>query len=505
MKKVVTPQEMATLEEMAYREGCSNENFMEAAGFGIAKAIAKEYSFFSKKRVLILVGKGNNGGDALVIAKYLKESAFDISVYAPFPESSGSALLRKQLAIFKTSPGRLLDKLPSLDEIQNNYDLIIDGFFGTGFKGSLQEPYLSAVIAANNSHLPIFSIDIPSGLNGETGEVESDAILAKKTFYLGMPKIGFFLRQGWNHVGQLEEIDFGLPQKIASQAKNSFFLIDNDSAENLLPPIVRSRHKYEAGYVVGLAGSKAMPGAAMLSCLAALKSGPGIVRLLIPEGTENSFTTSPYELIKTTYKPNDLEMVLTEINKASACFIGPGLTKDPQIADFLAKLLPRIECPAVIDADALTLIAERKISLPTQCVLTPHVGEMARLLSCKTPHEIDETILQQCQDFSIQRKCTLVLKGGPSWIFHGNEPPIVNATGNPGMATAGAGDVLTGIIAAFLAQDLKLEEAALLGVFLHGLSGDLAEKRKTDYGLIASDIIENLAEAFKILLHQTNE
>ncbi len=262
-----------------------------------------------------------------------------------------------------------------------------------------------------------------------------------------------------------------------------------DLGSLVLPPINPSRHKYEAGYVIGVGGSLHMPGAAALASMAVLRSGAGIVRL---------FTDAPAhlapEIIREEYS---LSRIQEEARRARAYFIGPGLGRDSTTEKRLKALLVAICLPSVLDGDALFFLAKnRSWKIPNNAILTPHQGEMEQLLK-KPPS------LKNCQEYVTRQKTTLILKGAPTIIFHPAKKPIVGASGNGAMATAGTGDVLTGILAGLLAQEMAPYQAALLGVYLHSLAGECAAKALTPYCMIASDLLDYLPTAFSTLLHTT--
>jgi NAD(P)H-hydrate epimerase len=330
--------------------------------------------------------------------------------------------------------------------------------------------------------VPVLSIDIPSGVNGSTGEVETTAIHATITCCLGLPKIGCFIGQGWNYTGALVTCDIGIPAEIVSQAKPVALLLKPQSLQ--LPPIVRTRHKYEAGYVVAVSGSPDMPGAAALATLATLRSGAGIVRLFTGALAANF---AP-EVIR---EPIDLERILEEQKRADALLIGPGLGRSPQVHASMQKLFPRLNKPAVVDGDGLYHLST--FSLPAGSILTPHHGEMNRLLG-------EAPTLQNCQKWVDTHAVTVILKGAPTILFHPKRHPLIITTGDPGMATAGSGDVLTGITAALLAQKMPPDQAAPLAVYLHGRAGELAAEEHTSYSMIASDLIHYLPQAFAELV-----
>lgn len=471
--KVVTAQEMARIEKGAVRSRSDEERWMAAAGRKVAEAairlIAKRGL---AKKVTLLVGKGNNGGDAYAAGLCLLDEGYQVHAY-PIG-GRVSPLNQKFKEKFRKKKGKIARTLDGL---------ILDGLLGTGFRGKVDKEMAALIRKANESGLPIVAIDIPSGLNGTTGEVGSVAIKADETVALGLPKMGFFLREGWNHVGRLQVVDFGLPKEAIAEAEALAYLPRHVS----LPPIVRNRHKYQAGYVIGYGGSEILPGAAKLTAFAALKAGAGIVRLFSPE----DIGPAPYELICQEWNPDCWKK---ELKKASAVFVGPGLGKRADTLSWLKKQVKEIATPCVLDADALL----PDCPLPKRAILTPHRGEALRLLGLKkAPRE--EDLFARLMKWVDRKKGVVVLKGAPTFIFRPNALPIIVPRGDPGMATAGSGDVLTGMIAALLAQGTQLVEAAVLGVALHALAGEAAAEKRTSYCLTATDLFAFMPDAFRAL------
>lgn len=492
--KVVSPREMSHIESLAYKGGSSEIDFMEEAGSGVA-LVAHEYIEKNNldRMIFLLCGKGNNAGDTYVAGTHLLHLEYEVYAIQVVPISECTPLCQQNYERFIAEGGRLVTSLPPYI----TSGIIIDGLFGTGFYGQVNEPYATIIKNANRSKLPIIAVDIPSGLNGETGEAGTHVIIATETAFLGLPKTGFFLDQGWNHVGKLHFVNFGLPESYIDQCNPDIIMSTTELVKPLLPTIKRNRHKYEAGYVVGLSGSPGMAGAAILSSTAALRGGVGIVKLLHPEGMQTELSVCPYELIKVPYHYQDLDAAIHLMNQATATFIGPGIGRSADAHKMVQKILPQLQKSCIIDADALTIISEDKLPIPKNAILTPHLGELMRLLNISAKPEISLNFLNRCQKFAEDNEITLVLKGGPSFIFHSGQPIRVNPTGDPGMATAGSGDVLTGLITSLLAQGLPPYEAACLGTFLHGLAGEHAAEEMTSYGVIASDIIFHFPEAFR--------
>lgn len=468
--KVVTPAEMARVDALAVKEGSSEEAFVREAGRKVALSILS----FPEKKATLLVGKGNKGADAYAAGLTLLEEGFSVRALALFPPQSCSPANRKFQERF-SKRGKIVSVWDG-EEISFDDGWIIDGMLGTGFKGEIEGIIETAIRLANETCQPILAIDLPSGLNGATGEVASVAIRATLTVSLGMGKIGCFLREGWNHVGTLVIEDFGLPHKFYMQAEPIAYL-PNPLAMRL-PPIVRSRHKYEAGYVVGFSGSSTMRGAPKIAGLAALRSGAGIVQIF----HEGEIGEAPMELI---CRPWNTKLQAQELKRASAVFAGPGLGKKN------LGWIKKLKQPAVLDADAL----QKGMLFPPYAVLTPHRGEMLRLLGLKSA-PAEEEFLARCQKFVERKRVVLLLKGAPSFLFAHGKSPLILTRGDPGMATAGSGDVLTGMIAALLAQGFDCYEAAAAGAYFHGIAGEIAAQEKTSYGLIARDLIDYLPQAF---------
>lgn len=495
--KVVTAHEMSRIEGMAFAKGAQEEDYMENAGRAIADIVedfVEKHDF--DKVVTLLVGKGNNGGDAYAAGRRLLERGFLVVAYHLYSLDTCGPLCKEMYEKFKLKGGQVQFVRKETDFAFSPQGVILDGLVGTGFKGRVEGALAEIIEAANDSLLPIIAIDIPSGVNGNTGSVETVAIEATMTIYLGLPKLGFFLEKGWDHVGALIYASFGLKQECIEDAKPAAYLVNLDSLSDILPQIHRSRHKYEAGYVLGVAGSSGMPGAALLSSFATLKTGAGIVRLFYPDGMQAELAHAPYEVIREAWDGKDEARILEEMKRAKAFFMGPGMGRGKEAKRMISNLLPKITVPVVLDADALFYLSENPAAkLPEHCILTPHRKEMQLLLSSWKKRKGDD-FFADCQAYAEDQKVTLVLKGAPTWILSPKTPPLIITAGDPGMATAGSGDVLTGMIAAMLAQGLEPVKAALLAVALHGLAGEYAAMNLSSYCMTASDLIEYLHDAF---------
>jgi len=483
--KVVLAKEMSRVEGLSIEAGFSGEAYMCKAGENLATHVeAFIHHHRLKKEVTLLVGKGNNGGDAFAAGVLLLNRSYIVRAHSVALSCETTPLCQKQEKLFVKSGGKVYR-----DKVEPFKGVILDGLLGTGCRGILGEEFVKMIQRANDSGLPILSIDIPSGVDGNIGKIDPIAISATETLFLGLPKLGCFLKEGYDSIGKLCAIDFGMDSFFLQRAEASAYLVDERSLMPFLPPMKRTRHKYEAGYVIAVAGSSGMPGAAMLSSLAALRTGAGIVRLFHPRGMEQELLSSPYELIRTSYTARDTSKMFQELKRANALLIGPGLGRSKLVHTFIQRVIEGLDFPCVIDADGLFLVK----TFPKGSILTPHYQEMCRLLN-------DDLTQELCQKFANQHSVTIVLKGAPTWIYHPHVSPFIVTAGDPGMATAGTGDVLTGMIAALMAQRVGKLEAAMLGVYLHALSGEIAAKRRTSYGMIASDLIEAIPDAFQYFL-----
>ncbi len=504
MLRIVTSEEMQQIEKRAESSGLTQEMLMEEAGKQIEAFIVDFVTSHSlAKKAYILAGKGNNGGDAYVVARRLLQQGFTVQALQVLPLEPTS-LCRKQRRRFEARGGKVVElvndlvhDLPSLPK----EGVLIDGIFGTGCRGAI-EPKIAAVIeAANLSKLPIIAIDIPSGLNASTGKIETISCRTTCTLALEFPKIGYFLEDGYNVVGKISILPIGLAPH-AQETDIRIQLLQESDVECLLPTIVRNRHKYSAGHVVGFAGSHGMAGASLLASQGAMRSGAGIVHLLYPEEHSYEFMGPPLEIVRVPYQRQEIDIIRKWISQGSSCFVGPGLGPQKEMLNTLWSQLH--EQKAVIDADALNWLAERSDQyLLPQAILTPHRGEMQRLLKKEKAASLNQEFLLACQEFAATHNTQLLLKGAPTFLFVKDRPPAVLTWGDPGMATAGSGDVLTGILAALLAQKLTPENAMYLGAFLHAKAGELAAQEETSFGMIASSIINKLPAAFQYLLRRS--
>jgi ADP-dependent NAD(P)H-hydrate dehydratase / NAD(P)H-hydrate epimerase len=513
--KIVTAEQMKQIDRAAIdQRSIPSLRLMEHAGKAVATAIL-DY-FPDRKRIAIFVGKGNNGGDALVVARLLHQKRKKVNVYltAKPAEMSPDAKsnLNKYLKLRRApKPIEITkDTLPILNQMLATFNLIIDGLLGTGTKGNISGLLAELIPLLNEAKKPMVAIDLPSGLDADTGKPLGAAIRAALTVTLGLPKPGLVTYPGAEHCGKLVIADIGLPQDLVIDNKIKLNWLTGSEMKSILPVRKPDTHKNDFGHIFVLAGSVGFTGAAALTSLSALRAGAGLVTLGIPKSLNDIMESKLTEVMKLPLPETgqrslalDAEQPIMEFaKKATVLAIGPGLSLNEETKQLVRHIMVQSTLPMVIDADGITAISE-DLSLLQQAkapvILTPHPGEMARLL-----HSIGKMVqsdrIELARKFAQEYKVILVLKGARTVIADPTGQVYLNPTGNSGMASAGVGDVLTGIIAGFLGQKLSPLNSALLGVYLHGLAADLAAEQLTQYSLIASDIISYLPQSFRNIM-----
>ena len=498
--QVVTGAEMQSIEKEAFAKlGLSPLLVMENAGSRIVEVLKKEYGPLYGKRVHILAGTGNNGGDGLVVARQLLTLGARIKVYLVgnqqklSKENSTNLKILRQLGadFFMVEAGQMGKFKFSLGLA----DLIIDAIFGTGFSGHLDAELESLVSVVNEMRRPLVAIDCPTGVNATNGEVRTQALQADLTINLGFLKVGCVLYPGQSYAGRNIVVDLGFP---LTYEGTRFMLGDNNLS--WLPVREPWSHKGYFGHALVVAGSKTYAGAASLSAQAVLRGGGGMVTLAVPASISDRFR--PDELILAPVGETDqgtigvpsLQELLELMEDKDVLAIGPGLTRLPEVTQVVQELLRKWHGPCVIDADALVALDEGFLkSVPedqrSRWIVTPHPGEMARLVSSDAK-VVDACRLEVAEEFAKAWNLVVVLKGAPT-IVSSPQHTYINSSGNPGMATAGSGDVLTGFIAALLSQGLEPLKAGALGVYVHGKAGDVAALRG-QRGLTASDSLQTV-------------
>ncbi len=488
-EKIVTAEEMEKGEKLAlFEKDASADEYMQRAAIGIftlAQAYIAEH--FLEPHVILLCARGNNSGDAYTVGERFLEKDIDVTAFQIAPLEGSSELCQMHAKYFVKKGGKIV-RIDDVDDLViPPHSLIIDGLLGIGCKGEVKGLMKEVIDRVNQLQNPVLSIDIPSGVCGNTGMVGSSAVLADLTISLGALKAGHFLNQGYEYIGEIHRLDFGMSSAYLDKMEPLAFLVHPDMASNNLPAHKKRSNKYTVGQAVLIAGSKGMPGAAILASKAALRSGAGVVRLISPEGMEEELALLAPEVIRMKYSALE-----DELSRTKAILIGPGLGRGKETEVMLEKVCENTDIPLVVDGDALFFF--KKSNCPT--VLTPHRGELLRLLGLSS-QEDDIQLLSKTVRYARERNVVVVMKGAPTIVISPREEKIVIPYGNVGMASAGMGDALAGIITALIAQGKDAWEGAILGATIHALAGDKAMGEKSAHSLIASDLIEELPAIFK--------
>jgi NAD(P)H-hydrate epimerase len=505
---------MRELDRLAAIAGVPSLTLMERAGEGLAEAAQEMLKGVARPKVLVVCGKGNNGSDGLAAARLLLAKGVPVTTLLLFSKSviSGDALanLKKLESSFeKTVDGIDPARWPDFKTFQ----VIIDAMFGTGFSGRAQGLFKTCIERINDSGAGVLSADTPSGINSDTGEVAGPAVMADITVAFGLPKAGQLFYPARAFVGDLRVKDIGLPVADVKRLCGNTLHITRSIAAKGLPARQGSEHKNSCGRVLVVAGSTGLTGAACLAARAALKSGAGVVTLCAPKSLNTIFETKLTEEMTVPLNDNGKGFLLASHAKAilallgayDVLVLGPGLGRNKSTQELARALVKNSPVPVVLDADGINafegrpgLIAKRRAPL----ILTPHEGELKRLTGRKNAPATAGERVRFVRETAKNLSAGLLLKGASTLISLGGQEVYINTTGNPGMATAGAGDVLTGLIGGLVAQNRDLLQAALSAAYLHGLSGDAAAVELTEYAMTAGDLIGHLPQAFKKVLEE---
>lgn len=504
--KIFTGEQIRELDRQTIvNEPIESINLMERAAKAITTAITKRWT--ADKSVVVFAGPGNNGGDALAVARLLSEAGYSVEAFL----FNISGRLSVDCA---TNRDRLAEskKIKRFTEITQEFNppqleegmLVVDGLFGSGLNKPLAGGFASLVKYINASAATIISIDVPSGLMTEDNSfnVSANIIRADITLTLQMPKLAFLFPENQIFIGKLEIIDIGLSQNAINAMDAKYCMAEESEVKGLLLTRDDFAHKGNMGNALLIAGSYGMGGAALLSAKACLRSGAGKVTVHTPKKNNTILQIGIPEAIVQIDSNDTYFSEPVDTEDYDAVGIGPGLGQTETTAIALIAQIRRTQCPIVADADALNILANRRAwiqQLPKGIILTPHPKEFDRMDGHST--NTFERI-SKASAMAVRLQGFVILKGRHSALCLPNGKVVFNTTGNAGMATAGSGDVLTGIITSLLARGYKRGDACLLGMYLHGLAGDIAAEAKGKESLIAGDIIDCLPEAFKHLYKQ---
>lgn len=509
--RIVTAQEMARADRRAAEEWkVPTLLMMEHAGVGVADCVRREAQPSPDAALLVLAGKGNNGGDALAAARHLALAGLRPQVILlasrsdlkPDPRLMLSLLERCGVAVLECPKA---ETWRGLREIVDQADLIVDGIFGTGLSQPIGGWLAEVVEAVNASSAPVFSIDIPSGLHGDRSDVPGPAIEATLTVALGLPKPALVLPPAEALAGEVRVVGLGVRIEDLLEGPSKLDLLEDERIRGLIPVRPPDSHKGDFGHVLAVVGSRGKPGAGALVCAAALRAGAGLVTAAVPQsahpaviGLRSEVMVEPLpETASGSLARSAIDRLRRLVEGKDVLVVGPGLETEPDTVQVVQALVSETRLPLVLDADGLNAFAgqaERLDGRERTLVLTPHPGEMARLAGSSAA-AVQEDRLRAARELAAARSCHVILKGYRTLIAAPDGHVDVNPTGNPGLATAGSGDVLSGVAAGFLAQGLEPADALRCAVYLHGRAADLAARDLGEIPLIASDVIDYLPRA----------
>ncbi len=492
---VLTPEEMAKLDQKVIDNGYESLILMETAGRGTFQSLQEKYDRDNK--ILILAGSGNNGGDGLVIGRLLDICKYNVKIIIVGNQNklNKDPLTNYKICELRDMDIQFFEQDSDLQLIKNaitESDVIVDSLLGTGLKGDLRSPYLEIVKMINDSKNKVLAVDIPSGINGRNGQVMKEAVKADYTVTMAFSKIGHHLYPGRAYTGELQRVDLGFPEHLIEYSKYKHHSLTLQEAGNLLPKRAKTGHKGSFGKVLVIGGSKGLEGAPALSGKSALKMGTGLVKTVIPSEISSTVSSFSPELISDDLTIENIEK---DIKDYDVIALGPGLGIGEFQKEIVSYLINKAELPIVIDADGLNNLNLKELkNAKSNLVLTPHPGEFARLIGKSIP-EVQANRLKYVREFVDKYKVNLVLKGASSLVSDPAGNIYINPTGNEGMATAGSGDVLTGIISSLIGQGLNTFNSAVLGVYLHGLAGDISTDKLGSHSVVAQNLIENIPPA----------
>lgn len=511
--KAVSANVMQQLDRQTIEDyGIAGLELMERAGAQVAEIIKSRFGSAGGGSALILAGTGNNGGDGFVVARLLAEAGWQVTLLL-FAES---AALRGDA---KTNYNRIPSSVTQShfqklthDEARNLLfasTVILDALFGTGLTKALSGIYADAVRLINSCGRPVVAVDIPSGVDATSGKIPGEAVRADITVTFATAKIGHFTYPGVEHVGELLVTDIGIPAELLDKAP-FVEIIDETYAARLLQPRRKTAYKGSCGHCLVIAGSCGKSGAAVMASSSAIRSGAGLVTLAVPASIHAVVEVKTTEVMTVplpgtpcgSLSAASLDKVAAQLAGKDVVAVGPGLGVHAETVAVVRAIIRTAKVPLVLDADALNALAGdldalRNSSSPAM-LLTPHPGEMARLCLTTTAN-IESDRIEAARSFAAANNSYLLLKGARTVIAAPDGRLAINSSGNPGMASGGMGDVLTGVIASLLGQGYEPFAACCLGAFCHGLAGDMAAAEKGEMGLIASDVQEMLPYAFKRL------
>ncbi len=506
---------MQAIDQRAIEEyGIPGCLLMENAGRGVVQALQQKFPDLAHQKIQVVAGKGNNGGDGFVVARHLHNLGADVEItlLGKRADTKNDARLNADIAFKMGIPLKEIQEknLNATDHRLRHADLVVDALFGTGLTRPATGVYEKMINKINELSRYVVAVDLPSGVESDTGQLIGSHVRAHLTLALALKKRSHLLFPAAGIMGEVRVIDISIPPAAVEAQSIRVQVPEEKDLAAWFPPRAGDAHKGTYGHVLVVAGSRGKGGAAGLTAWGGLRAGCGLVTLALPESCERVLQNQPLEVMTVPLPETDqgvlgpaaLDLLLKQAEGKSVIALGPGLSTDPDTRQLLKLFLPEVRCPLVIDADGLNCLAQSKGLLgeiQTEKILTPHPKEMSRISGWSTL-EIQENRVELASRFARDQGVILILKGARTIIALPGGSTYINPTGNPGMATGGSGDVLTGILAGFRAQGLNGMQAAIAGTYLHALAGDLYARDQGEISLTASDLLAAFPRAMKTIL-----
>ena len=513
---LVTAKEMQQMDQTTIQEvGIPGRILMENAGAGAFRFMCRVFPDLRASKIAVIAGRGNNGGDGFVIARHLfqKDIAVKVFLLSSADRVQGDAranldlLFSIGIPVVEIPDGRAFSKQKAA---LRRYDIFVDAIFGTGLNSDVRGHYREVIHFLNLLDQPIFSVDIPSGLNADNGQICGIGIQATATATFAFPKIGHAVYPGADLTGALDVIEIGVPKQVVRQIAPRQFLVQKEALMGMLQKRDPDTHKGKTGHLLALAGSPGKTGAAAMTATAAMRVGAGLVTLGVPKGLHTVIEPQVTEVM--TYAlpqtadgmldDKGLDALLRLAAGKQCVTVGPGIGTAAETKALLWGLLATNKLPMVIDADGLNILSEhidRLTSRRCALILTPHPGEMGRLCGLAAA-DIQKNRIEHARSLASQLEAHVVLKGARTVMAHPDGSVFVNTSGNSGMASGGMGDVLTGAIAGFITQGYGPKEAIHLGVYLHGAAADHLCQHKGPFGYLATEVMNQLPQQIQKLM-----
>lgn len=516
--KILDAKTMQDLDRVTTeRYGVSGLQLMENGGRGVAEVVKRVLAASMDRRVTVVTGKGNNGGDGYVTARHLKNSGCGVTVFslAPVEELNGDAALNAQAWIKMGGEVRTIKSEEDVKACASSFrhsTVIVDAIFGIGLSSPVKGLAAKVIELMNGADKKVVAVDVPSGIDATTGAVLGCAVRASVTATMALPKIGLYTYPGREYAGRVEIVDIGLPAQLLTDRRIRCNLLTSEDVRGFLRPRPRDTHKSACGHLLVVAGSPGKTGAAYMTAMGAMRAGAGLVTLGLPRGLNAVMEAKTTEVMTEplpesgdgSFDESSFEAIQRIAEGKTAIAVGPGLGKSNGAHKLMERMLREIEAPFVIDADGLNAFIGRLHIIKDSKhprVLTPHPGEAARLLPASTS-EIQDDRIEAASAIAAMSGAVVVLKGASTVIATPKGEIYINPTGNPGLATAGTGDVLAGMIGGLMVQGYPPIEAACIAVYAHGLAADKIKEARGEAGMIATDLLPAIPEVLNTLIER---